>query len=53
MGKVRDLLGMKTRLEVDAFLQEKGIYLAYDEVEFYSDRQTHEQLRQKGKLRNL
>ena len=25
-GKVRELLGMSTRLEVDAFLKEKGVY---------------------------
>jgi predicted HTH domain antitoxin len=53
VGKVRELLDMKTRLEVDDFLQEKGINLAYDEVELKSDRQTHEQLRQEGKLRHL
>ena len=50
-GKVRELLGMNTRLEADAFLKAKGIYLAYDEVDFEADRQTHEQLRQEGKLK--
>ena len=44
-GKVRELLGMKTRLEADAFLKSKGIHLAYDESEFEADRQSHEQLR--------
>jgi predicted HTH domain antitoxin len=45
VGKVRELLGMSTRLEVDAFLKAKGINLHYDENDFESDRQTHEQLR--------
>ena len=53
VGKVRELLGMKTRLEVDAFLQEKGIDLAYDQAELERDHQTHEQLRQEGKLKSL
>lgn len=50
-GKVRELLGMTTRLEADAFLKDKGIHLAYDEAEFEADRQTHEQLRREGKLK--
>lgn len=49
-GKVRELLGMSTRLEVDAFLKEKGVYLHYDEADFEADRLTHERLRQEGKL---
>ncbi len=46
VGKVRELLGMSTRLEVDAFLKTKGVDLHYDEADFETDRQTHEQLRQ-------
>ncbi|MBD2772446.1 UPF0175 family protein [Iningainema tapete] len=50
VGKVRELLGMSTRLEADAFLKAKGIDLQYNETDYVSDRQTHEQLRQEGKL---
>lgn len=53
VGKVQELLGIKTRLAVDAFLQERGIELNYGEVELESDRHTHEQLRAEGKLRNF
>jgi predicted HTH domain antitoxin len=49
-GKVRQLLNMATRLEVDAFLKEKGAELHYDEAELAVDRQTHEQLRNQGTL---
>lgn len=49
-GKVRELLGINTRLEADAFLKAKGIYFAYDEADFEADRLTHEQLRREGKL---
>jgi len=49
-GKMRELLGMSTRLEVDAFLKVNGVDLHYDEADFEADRQTHEQLRQEGKL---
>ncbi|WP_322744202.1 MULTISPECIES: UPF0175 family protein [unclassified Coleofasciculus] len=44
VGKVRELLKMPTRLEVDAFLKAKGIELHYNEADFEADRQTHEQL---------
>ncbi|MEC4983941.1 MAG: UPF0175 family protein [Oscillatoria sp. PMC 1068.18] len=44
VGKVKELLGMSTRLEVDAFLQAKGVDLAYNEADFIADRQTHAQL---------
>ncbi|GFE70595.1 UPF0175 family protein [Chroococcus sp. FPU101] len=44
VGKVRELLGMKTRLEVDAFLKNKGIDLSYSEADLEADRQTHEQI---------
>ncbi len=49
-GKVRQLLGMVTRLEVDAFLKQKGALLHYDQSELEADSQTHEQLRNEGKL---
>ena len=49
-GKVRELLGMPTRLEVDTFLKAKGVELHYNEADFEADRQTHEQLRREGKL---
>lgn len=49
-GKVRELLGMSTRLEVDAFLKEKGVYLHYGEADLEADRSSHKQLRQAGKL---
>jgi predicted HTH domain antitoxin len=49
-GKVRQLLGMATRLEVDAFLQEKGALLHYDLAELEADQRTHDQLRSDGKL---
>ena len=51
VGKVKDLLGMETRLEVDAFLQEKGIDLAYDETDFEADQETHQQIRNHDKIK--
>ena len=50
VGKVRELLEMKTSLEVDTFLKAKGVDLAYNKADFEADRQTHEQLRKEGKL---
>ncbi|PSF33317.1 hypothetical protein C7H19_20170 [Aphanothece hegewaldii CCALA 016] len=50
VGKVRELLGMKTRLEVDDFLKAKGVDLPYSEADLEADSQTHEQLRKDGKL---
>jgi hypothetical protein len=44
---------MPTRLEVDTFLKAKGVELHYNEADFEADRQTHEQLRQEGKLNTL
>jgi predicted HTH domain antitoxin len=49
-GKVRQLLGMATRLEVDAFLKQKNALLHYDLEELEADRQTHDALRAEGKL---
>ena len=51
IGKVRELLNFKTRLEVDLFLKEKGIDLAYNETDLESDRQVHIQLRQEEKIK--
>lgn len=53
VGKVQELLGIKTRLAIDAFLKERGIELAYGEAELEFDRETHEQIRQERTLRNL
>lgn len=48
VGKVRELLGMATRLEVDAFLKEKSIYLHYNEADFEQDISTMQRLEQKA-----
>jgi predicted HTH domain antitoxin len=53
VGKLRELLGMSTRLEVDAWLKAKGVDLPYNEADFAADSQTHAQLRQEGKLNPL
>ncbi len=50
VGKVRELLGMSTRLEVDAFLKAKGVDLHYNEADFEADIQTHKQLQREAKL---
>ncbi|MFB2981517.1 UPF0175 family protein [Microseira sp. BLCC-F43] len=50
-GKVRELLGMATRLEVDAFLKEKGVYLHYDEADFEQDLLTMQKLEKEGKIK--
>jgi predicted HTH domain antitoxin len=42
VGKVQELLGIKTRLAIDAFLQDRGIELNYGEAELEIDRHTHE-----------
>jgi hypothetical protein len=39
------LLGLDTRLEVDAFLKQHGVYLNYPEAEFEKDLATLHQLR--------
>lgn len=49
-GKVRQLLGLATRLDVDTFLKQRGAFLHYDQSELEADRKTHEQLRYEGKL---
>ena len=50
-GKVRELLGMSTGLEVDAFLKEKGVYLHYDEADFEQDIYTMRRLEQERQLK--
>ena len=47
-GKVRELLGMSTRLEVDALLKEKSVYLHYDQADFEQDISTMQRLEQEG-----
>jgi len=49
-GKVRELLGMSTRLEVDAFLKQKGVYLHYNEADFEQDIATMRRLEQEGQI---
>ena len=49
-GKLRELLGFATRLEVDAFLKARNVNLHYDQADLVADRQTHEQLQAEGKL---
>lgn len=50
VGKVRELMGMATRLETDTWLKSKGIDLHYSEADFEADRQTHDELRQADSL---
>ncbi|MES1026610.1 UPF0175 family protein [Gloeocapsa sp. BRSZ] len=52
-GKVQELLGMSTRLEVDAFLKEKGVYLHYNEADFEQDILTMRRLEQEGQLNKI
>ncbi|WP_242017987.1 UPF0175 family protein [Synechocystis sp. FACHB-383] len=51
VGKLRELLGFSTRLEVDNWLKNKGLNLAYDQLDLAADEQTHQELRQQGKLK--
>ncbi|MEY3332989.1 MAG: hypothetical protein RLZZ176_1289 [Cyanobacteriota bacterium] len=48
VGKLRELLGMKTRLEVDNFLRSQGIESAYNTMDLEEDHQTHQQLQESG-----
>ena len=50
-GKVRELLGMSTRLEADAFLKQKGVYLHYNEADFEQDIATMRRLEQEGQIK--
>jgi predicted HTH domain antitoxin len=49
-GKMRQLLGLATRLEVDTLLKQKGALLHYDLTDLEADQTTHAQLRAEGKL---
>lgn len=42
-GKVRQLLGLSTRLDADAFLKARGVDLNYDETDFEQDMLTMQQ----------
>jgi predicted HTH domain antitoxin len=48
VGKVRELMGLATRLDADSWLKSKGLDLHYNESDFEADRQTHNQLHQEG-----
>ena len=50
-GKARELLGMSTRLEVDAFFKEKGVCLHYDEADFQQDTSTMRRLEQERQIK--
>jgi predicted HTH domain antitoxin len=50
VGKLRELIGLATRLEADNWLKSRGIDLHYNETDFKSDRQTHNHLKQQGSL---
>lgn len=43
-GQVRRLLGLPTRLDVDAFLKQAGAYLHYTETDLERDSRTLEEL---------
>ena len=43
-AQVRRLLGFEHRLEVDAFLKERGVYLDYTVEDLEQDRETHRRL---------
>lgn len=51
-GKLRELLGLPTRLDADAFLKTKGVYLDYDETDFEQDLLTMQKFEQQGKLKS-
>jgi hypothetical protein len=43
-AQLRTLLGLKNRLEVDAFLKDHGVELEYSLEDLERDRETHRQL---------
>jgi hypothetical protein len=45
-AQVRRMLGFQTRMEVDAFLKQHGVYLDYTEADLDQDLETLRQLRQ-------
>ena len=50
VGKVREFLGLATRLEADSGLKSKGIDLDYSETDFEANCRTHDQIQQAGLL---
>ena len=44
LAQLRRMLGFATRMEADAFLKRRGIYLEYTEADLERDRETHRQL---------
>jgi hypothetical protein len=45
--ELRLMLGIKSRLELDAFLKAHGVYLKYTEEDFAHDAETSRQLKRK------
>jgi Uncharacterised protein family (UPF0175) len=45
--ELRLMLGLKSRLEVDAFLKAHGVYLEYTDEDFNHDAETSRQLKRK------
>jgi hypothetical protein len=45
--ELRLMLGLKSRLELDAFLQAHGVYFAYTDEDFAHDAETSQQLQRK------
>jgi Uncharacterised protein family (UPF0175) len=45
--ELRLMLGLKSRLEVDAFLKTHGVYLEYTDEDFNHDAETSRQLKRK------
>ena len=43
-AQVRRLLGFETRLQLDEFLKQAGVYLEYSEADLAQDRETHRRL---------
>ena len=50
VGKVREILGLSTRLEAEAWLSDRHVDLPYHETDFEADRQVHNKLRQAGRI---
>jgi hypothetical protein len=45
--ELRLMLGLKSRIELDAFLKTHGVYLEYTDEDFHHDAETSRQLRLK------
>lgn len=46
LAQLRRMLGFATRMEADAFLKQRGLYLEYTEADLERDRETHRRLRE-------